>query len=312
MTSIIIITNCTNRKRMAGTATLCLPQKPFASLDEMTDEWVGQIRAKGLGTLPAASLYAGRSVMDAKRAAQFVDARLMFASTGLGLIDSDYPSPSYNLTVGSEDDSIRPKLAKLDAAPSHWWTHLNVRFRSRSPIAELATQSAVELVLIALSANYIDLIRDDLLDLNACSRSKLRIFTSRPGVERLPHDLKPYAMPYDDRLEGSDLAGTRADYPQRALRHFVEQGWTTCSLPDARRAVTGAMSELAFASKVSRRRTSDEEVKSLLAKAWAKHNGSSSRLLRHLRDDVRVSCEQSRFRKLWTELKSEYTARTKA
>ncbi|WP_313009368.1 MULTISPECIES: hypothetical protein [Stutzerimonas] len=312
MSSTIIITNCTNRKRMVDATPLRLPQRSFASLDEMTDAWINQIEATEIRRLPAESLYAGRSVQDAKRAAARVNARLMFASTGLGLVEGDFPSPLYNLTVGNDADSIRDALASLDASPSDWWTRLNGRYRMEAPIAAIASNATVDVILVALSASYIDLIRNDLLAIDKSSRGKFRIFTSRPGVEKLPEPFKKYAMPYDERLESTTYAGTRADFPQRALRHFVENNWVTYSSDDSQQAVTVAMGRLKMTTRVSRRRASDEEVISLLKSAWTRHDGSSSRLLRYLRDDALVSCEQSRFRGLWVELKAGYATRSKA
>ncbi|EJY58328.1 hypothetical protein PACIG1_5859 [Pseudomonas aeruginosa CIG1] len=63
---------------------------------------------------------------------------------------------------------------------------------------------------------------------------------------------------------------------------------------------------------VKRRRASDEEVKALLIAAWGTHNGSSTRLLRYLRDDALVACEQSRFRSLWLELQKREEHQDKA
>ena len=285
---------------MVDATPLRLPQRSFASLDEMTDAWINQIEATEIRRLPAESLYAGRSVQDAKRAAARVNARLMFASTGLGLVEGDFPSPLYNLTVGNDADSIRDALASLDASPSDWWTRLNGRYRMEAPIAEIASKATV------------DLIRNDLLAIDKSSRGKLRIFTSRPGVEKLPEPFKKFAMPYDERLESTTYAGTRADFPQRALRHFVENNWVAYSSDDSQQAVTVAMGRLKMTARVSRRRASDEEVISLLKSAWTRHDGSSSRLLRYLRDDALVSCEQSRFRGLWVELKAGYATRSKA
>lgn len=299
----VIITNCTNRKRLGNLQPVELATAHHKSLAAMTAVWIQQVKAS-VPTLPAASLYTGRSVQDAKRAAEQISAKLMFASTGLGLVSSDHPCPAYNLTVAEEPNSIRPKLADIGAAPSDWWDAVNDHYQRPSPIAALARRPEVKQILVALSSNYIDLVSNDLGRIRPADLVKLRIFTSRPGVERLPAHLKHLAMPYDERLEGSHLAGTRADFPQRALRHFVESVMHPGDSPAlARQTVSKAMAELQPVAKVNRRRASDEEVLSLLANAWSDHNGSSSRLLRYLRDEALVSCEQSRFRGLWLELR---------
>ncbi|ENQ1006285.1 hypothetical protein ACEPXJ_25395 [Pseudomonas aeruginosa] len=309
--STVIITNCTNRKRLGGLAPLELCTSHNQSLTATTATWVQQVKAR-TATRPAESLYTGRSVQDAKWAAQKLDAKLMFASTGLGLIDGEHPCPPYNLTVSTAPDSIRPWLGKMGLRSSDWWDAINSHWHRPNPIAALAGRTDIKHILVALSANYIDLVANDLMQIAATDRCKMRFFTSRPGVASLPEQFHPLAMPYDGRLESSQLAGTRADFPQRAMRHFIELIEHPTDSPSADyQAVANAMSALTSMATVKRRRVSDAEVKMLLNEAWDAHKGSSSRLLRYLRDDALVACEQSRFRGLWLELQ-ERTRRSKA
>lgn len=300
----VIITNCTNRKRLGGLPPLELCTAQNQSLTAMAATWIQQVKAR-TSTRPAESLYTGRSVQDAKWVAQKLDAKLMFASTGLGLIGNEHPCPPYNLTVAAEPNSIRPWLARLGLSPSDWWDAVNNHWQRPYPLASLAKRTDIKRILIALSANYIDLIANDLEQIATEDRSKLRLFTSRPGIERLPENFRSLAMPYDDRLESSQFAGTRADFPQRAMRHFVElTNGSTNPVSSDYQAVTTAMSALPLVGAIKRRRASDEEVKALMIEAWDAQKGSSSRLLRYLRDDALVACEQSRFRSLWLELKN--------
>lgn len=309
--STVIITNCTNRKRLGGHSPLELCTSQTHSLTAMAATWIQQVKAR-TSTRPAESLYTGRSVQDAKWVAQKLDAKLMFASTGLGLIGGEHPCPPYNLTVAAEPHSIRPWLARMGLAPSDWWDAVNNHWQRPNPIATLAKRTDIKRILIALSANYIDLVVNDLEQIAFDDRSKLRFFTSRPGIERLPKQFRSLAMPYDDRLESSRFAGTRADFPQRAMRHFVElTNASTNPVGTDYQAVSAAMSALPLVGTIKRRRASDEELKTLMIEAWDAQKGSSSRLLRYLRDDALVACEQSRFRGLWLELKSRSMLRSK-
>jgi hypothetical protein len=116
----------------------------------------------------------------------------------------------------------------------------------------------------------------------------------------LPTRLQSSVLPYDERLEGLDgYAGTRSDFPQRALRHFVEvvRGHTL-PLEQAREHVRAAMAALRKPVLPERQRKSDEEIIALLRQHWQRLNGSATALLRYLRDDALVACEQSRFRTL--------------
>jgi len=304
----VIITNCTNRKRLDGPPPLGLKDRHYMSIDVMAQAWVDQI-SKHPATMKASSLYVGRSVTDARHVAAKLDANLMFASTGLGLVESDQKCPSYNLTVSQDPHSISPRLVRMGARASDWWDAVNAAQSKATPIANVVNHRDVSLVLLALPSSYVQLIANDLGGISDVNIGKLRIFTSRPGIEMLPPSLKNSAMPYDERLETSVLPGTRSDFPQRALRHFVEVlGMSEAPLEAARKTVCTAMDQLSAAKTTIRRRTSDTEITYMLECAWARHQGSSTRLLRYLRDDALVSCEQSRFRRLWLDLKRQENA----
>jgi len=308
----VIITNCTNRKRLDGLPPVVLKDECYSSIAAMAKAWKGQIDERPT-TLTASSLYVGRSVSDARRVATKLDAKLMFASTGLGLIDGDQRCPPYNLTVAQDPNSIIPRLEKLGVCTSDWWEAVNVTQSKGSALADLVSQPDIDLVLIALSSNYIQLIGEDLGKIRDTQIDKLRIFTSRPGIEMLPSHLRRIAMPYDERLETSTLPGTRNDFPQRALRHFIEiLELSSAPAEIARKSVSAAMDLLSPAKTTIRRRASDREIAYMLECVWADYQGSSTRLLRYLRDDALVSCEQSRFRRIWQDIKGQDSIESKA
>ena len=71
-----------------------------------------------------------------------------------------------------------------------------------------------------------------------------------------------------------------------------------------------ALSDLKQRTLPQRRRADDDEILQLLRTHWDAYKGQSSRLLRFLRDDALVACEQSRFRALWLQLRAEIAATT--
>lgn len=308
----VIITNCTNRKRLDGLPPVVLNEECHPSIAAMAQAWKGQIDERPT-TLTASSLYVGRSVSDARRVAEQLGAKLMFASTGLGLIEGDQKCPPYNLTVAQDPNSIIPRLEKLGARASDWWEAVNVTQSKGGALADLVSQPNVAMVFIALSSTYIQLIGEDLGKVRETQIDKLRIFTSRPGIEMLPSHLQRIAMPYDERLETSMLPGTRNDFPQRAMRHFIEiLELSSAPAEIARKSVSAAMDLLSLAKTTARRRASDSEIASMLERVWADYQGSSSRLLRYLRDEALVSCEQSRFRRIWQDVKDQDSIVSKA
>ncbi|MEH6498350.1 MAG: hypothetical protein V7751_03090 [Pseudoalteromonas distincta] len=308
----VVITNCTNRKRHDGLPPVVLNDGYYSSITAMAKAWKRQIDERP-ATLTASSLYVGRSVSDARRVAGTLGAKLIFASTGLGLIEGDHICPPYNLTAAQGPNSIIPHLEKLGARASDWWEAVNVTRSKGSILADLVSQPNVDLVLIALSSTYIQLIGEDLGEIRGTQTDKLRVFTSRPGIEMLPSHLQRIAMPYDERLETSTLPGTRNDFPQRALRHFIEV-LDLSSVPAeiARNNVSAAMDLLSLAKTTIRRRASDSEITSMLERVWVDYQGNSTRLLRYLRDDALVSCEQSRFRRIWQGIKGQSCIESKA
>lgn len=301
----IIVTNCTSRKRLHDLQPVTLKGDDFTSVIAMAKSWQKQIDEQPL-SIAASTLYVGRSVVDAKYATGKLNAKLMFVSTGLGLIDSDSKHPPYNLTINSTPNSILPYLKKLEAYASDWWEAINSIQTEKRTLSSLISAHDVSLVMIALPSSYIQLIKKDLAQIKSTDIEKLRIFTSRPGIKILPEHLQAAVMPYDERLESSQLPGTRNDFPQRALRHFIDVlDLSTASRDEAKANVSLAMNQLSIATKIIRRRLSDHDISSLLKSSWAKHNGSSTQLLRYLRDVALVSCEQSRFRKIWLDVKKQ-------
>jgi hypothetical protein len=51
-----------------------------------------------------------------------------------------------------------------------------------------------------------------------------------------------------------------------------------------------------------RQKKTDEEIIVILQTEWNRFDGRSTRLLRFLRDEIMVACEQSRFRDLWRKI----------
>lgn len=273
----------------------------MASLARLWKEELSKSRTR----LPAGELYLGRSVVDAREAASLTGARLAFVSAGLGLTDANALAPHYDLTVSPGAGSISPVLAQLNSTAAEWWIALN----SGPAIARLISSQLTKTVFLALPSGYLDMVSQDLQHCTANCAKKLRIFTSEKGRAAVPEHLQRSVMPYDERLEGTPFSGTRADFPQRALRHFIEElHGHRLSLGKGIAAVESALTGLTAPNIPDRTRLGDEEIADLLRNNWRNYEGSSTRLLRFLRDEALVACEQGRFRRIWLELCQELTS----
>jgi len=306
---VIVITSCTNRKKKAGTVLALEGTETAASLFELARVWSQQVQALCKSeTQVAVELYAGRSITEAKRAAESLSAPLYIVSAGHGLLCPDDYIPSYNITTSpAADNALHQCLLRLGKSPADWWQALIHAVGAQRSLTELVARSSGAIVLLAVPAAYLGLLARELADLSEGDIARLRIITSPHGASTLPARLQSTVMPYDERLEGLDAyAGTRSDFPQRALRHFVAvlEGHSL-SLEAARQQVSEAMAALRKPVLPERQRKTDEEIMALLRKNWARFNGSATTLLRFLRDEALVACEQSRFRSLRQHLLTE-------
>ncbi len=312
----LVVTNCTGRKRtIAGARPVKLPSvrrcnAAGTGVEGLARAWSADLASWQGRAVPASDLYAGRAFADAKAVVDYVDGELSVVSAGVGLIRGDAAIPLYELTVADGPESVVPRLSKLGASARMWWRALNVaQRRDPHPLSDLLQSGRYGLVLMALPARYVELIAEDLEAIPGSSRTLLRVFTSPAGRLRVPSHLQLHVLPYDERLDGdgSSRQGTRVDFPQRAMRHYVEDlRAADMSLADGYAAVESALSRLVRPQIPERRRVSDEDVRKLLRDNWSDYGGQSSRLLRFLRDEARVACEQSRFRTLCNQVRSEF------
>lgn len=300
--SFVLVTSCTQRKSGQGRIDL-LRLPPAKQVERLADEWQ-RIVGRASPTGPVQALYQGRSIADIAAAAAYLGSSWHVVSAGLGLIRSDQPAPAYECTV-SPGSELGGRLERLGATPADWWNAITAS--QPFPLSRLIARGPT---LLALPGTYIRMVHDDLAHVSPAKAGHLRIFTSPAGAELVPGHLAGSVMPYNDRLESvRGYAGTRSDFAQRALRHFVE-ALEAAPLPleEARAKVVDALARRPLRVRTPGRRMSDEEIRRALAAQWARHGGSSTRLLRYLRDEARISCEQKRFSRIWQALSVELQA----
>jgi hypothetical protein len=192
-------------------------------------------------------------------------------------------------------------LTRNQATPSDWWRALTTASGNPNPIYKLIQSNRVERIFLALPAAYLDMLQHDLKKIGKDKARKLRILTSPLGSRTLPVNLIEFVLPYDERLEGI-YPGTRTDFPQRALRHFITTFPRDLSHNEAKVRVLKVMKKSIKPTIPTRERKTDKEIISLINTEWKRFNGSSTHLLRFLRDEALVACEQSRFRDLWRKV----------
>ena len=295
----IIVTNCTQRKSHRPETDL-VQLRRLQDLGRLAAAWHRCVSRAPLSG-PAGSLYQGRSITDTTAAAAHLGTSWYVVSAGLGLVCSDQPVPTYECTVAPGTELGR-RLELSGATAADWWYALNAA--QPHPLSRLIARSPT---LLALPGTYLRMVQEDLAKVSSTKAKQLRIFTSASGAQIVPSHLVKCVMPYDDRLESvQNYAGTQSDFAQRALRHFVESlGATMLPLDEARAIVSASLDHQPRRTRSTGTRTSDEEIRRLVAAQWARHAGRSTRLLRYLRDEAGISCEQKRFSRLWQVLAAE-------
>lgn len=291
--TVIVVTTCTNRKRLGVAPAISAADLAPGSTCAVAVEW-----GRRISTAPHAALarriYGGRGFRDAEAASHRLDGDLRIVSAGLGLVRADSTAPAYGLTiVRGHPDCV---LSKIDGSAADWWEALT----RLSPIHRDLPQGDGP-VFAALSAPYLAMVGRDWATWPEAQLRRLRLFSKAPPTGRLA----PAWMPYDDRLDavGSDREGTQSDFAQRALRHFAETFGEGAGSAKADAAlVSNALSGLTSRVVPERKRMEDDALLDLIDAEWDAVGGRSGRMLRRLRDELGVACEQTRLKVLFKKV----------
>lgn len=295
-----VITTCTSRKRLPPIAAAAALSE--ATQGEVLAQWLGKLRTI-TDVHAIRDVYAGRGLKLAEEAAAAVGSGLSVVSAGLGFVSNGTSIPSYDLTISTGSEASVTTKVKSGFDSTAWWDGLR-----SSPFASSLTSGPIAKseVLIALSEPYARMIAADLERLMAAGCA-LRIFGSSLQ-KHLPKKLAPFVMPYDERL--SDLiSGTKTDFPQRALLHFVrEVAPKTLTLAEEYAAVTTLLGTVGTRPRKLpiRMRHSDDEIAEMIRSLPAAIRRSKSKSLMYLRRELGVACEQNRFSKIFSEVGAQH------
>ena len=291
-----VITICTHRKKARPPFAATAVSLPADSQGTVQSAWMEKIRALP-PEVPARALYAGRGFGLAAEAAKIAKAKLYILSAGLGLVAANRGVPVYGLTVsGGHAESVAARVTgEFDGVA--WFSGL-LRGPYSNQWGDAAGHGSGR-VLIALTRPYAEMVGKSLSELDPSILARLRIFGASLSPA-LPAILRPALAPYDERLDAV-LPGIRADFSQRALLHFVHSvaGNRDAQDRDADyAAVETALEGVLPPDRLRRTRRTDEEIFQLILARLRSQTGIA-RILRALRDEEGVACEQSRFARLY-------------
>lgn len=303
---LVHITTCTNRKRVPAIESLLCRTLPCGEMTHVADEWIVRVQHAPHEHL-ARSLYCGRGFSESLSVAKLATTDLWVISAGLGLVSSNEKIPSYSLTIASGvDDSIKGRISS-GFHPSEWWKIIN-SISGRSISKLINNDPDKSLFLISLNQPYATLILNDLLNLTPDSLTRVRI-VGMMCSKIMPKQIQSICLPYDARINDPRcFPGTMSDFAQRSAYHFVKNIWNVYgyqTASDDSAAITMILDSLKAPIVPSRRQLSDDEVRKVIISNWERAEGYSNRMLRVLRDELRIACEQKRFSTLFNQVKEE-------
>ena len=303
----IIVTNCTNRKKGLVDTELCQGLLLPGTMDFVANQW--HMKLKNAQTLnPAREIYCGRGFREAEAASNTLHCPLYVVSAGLGIVHADTLVPVYNLSAIPSDEKSALRKVNGDKSPKLWWSKVVPRNPFGSSLINILQKHPEELVLISLSRSYLNLLQDELHHCPRQQQAKLRFFGKNLN-SALPDFLIPNWMPYDDRLDGVEqgYSGTQSDFAQRALRHFASKILSNYKDMDAHThssIVAESLSSITRREIPKRKKLNDTKISEAIRDNWSIGKGQSSLLLRILRDDLNIACEQSRFKNIYHSVKN--------
>ena len=303
----ILITNCSNRKSGSPSVRLTPNDITEGLVSDVCRAWIKKLKThhsyETVGTL-----YQGRGAQEANKCAKVLKADHWVVSAGLGLVQTTEKAPLYDLTVsGTGETNIKNKVINNDFTLHRWWHELSKIHRPNRSISRLMSDTR-SVVILGLSTNYFNMVSEDISSLSDSKLRRLRIIG--PSKSKIPERFHEFLLPYDYRLDGSNspIRGTRSDFPQRAVHHFAKYIWANSKshkLDVHMKLVRDSMNKLHHPVTLKRQKRTDDELINIIIEMWSKANGQSGRMLRILRDEKQVACEQSRFSKLFVIAKQQ-------
>jgi hypothetical protein len=272
---------------------------PALAVGERAEKWILRLSDAGLATLMTAQdLYAGEHWMIARGLPNYgnqFQARLWVCSAGYGLIPADAQIRPYAAAFSGRSDRV-PGGA---AGGRKWWQALSewegpARGEPRSIESMVATDPSASF-LLALSAPYLDVCRDDITAAIGKITDPGNFVVVSVGT-RLPGNVGAAMVPADARLQAF-LGGTRQALNARIAAHLLSAGISTRT--EATDCMTRLLAQQPPITRYERKKLSDQEVAEMINQGLAVDpNASASKLLREFRDSG-YACEQHRFANLY-------------
>ena len=266
------------------------------NIDDISNEWISSVN-KSAPVCPVKKLYNGGGFK--KLSKNLGDKHFFVVSAGLGLLHSNDLVPSYECTVsiGKPGSIVDRVKEKFDI--NKWWKILNKSKFSRGLINENIER--FDYILISLTSDYLKMVAEDLKLVS----KNFFIFT---GSKDLAIELgfEKNLMPYTEVFDGPDgtLRGTNRDFPQRTHADFLRRIKQFGNFEAAFKSVEDDMNNWVPPIKHNNTKKTNEEILNLIKSHEGKFTKVSD-LLHYFRYELKVACEERRFKSLYKNFKEQ-------
>ncbi|MGY2129391.1 hypothetical protein [Blastococcus sp. SYSU DS0617] len=292
---LAVVVSCTATKRRPATRDAMVRHLSPGPL--RVQEWASKLnRLPEEQRLPLRTLYGGpmwQSALELESRAgnlgYAVD--LWVASAGLGLTPADHLAPAYEASFSAGPDQV----AEDRLGRRSWWNDLRATdFLDRPTVDLRAIREQADQVLLALSPNYLDPLRDQLVRL--ADDERVAVVSSHRPTE---------TSPVSSRGLRQRLGGTQVTLNARAAAKYLE---LTDGAPIGSASAHERWTHWSEGNRLSepaaRPALTDDEVRTFIRQSLAIRKSSRTPLLTELRRSG-SACEQSRFARLYREVQEE-------
>ena len=246
----------------------------------------------------ADNLYSGGGFK--KLSKNLSDNSFYIVSAGLGLINSNTLIPSYECTVSRGKINSIVDFFNGEFNLDEWWKFLISTKYSSGSIHQITANA--DYIFISVTADYLKMIANDLKSIE----KPFYIFTGSAELA-LELGFKKNLMPYNEVFDGPDgtLRGTNRDFPQRSHADFIRRlKLFNNNFEKAYMSVKNDMRNWRPPTKHNNAKKSDEEIFNLIKSHEGKFTKVSD-LLHYFRYELKVACEEKRFKSLYKNFKEQ-------
>jgi len=287
------ITHCTASKAFISDFKVSdiTPNQSFAEVSECWSRYL----KKRKPLYYAREMYSGGGFKKLNKT--LLQKEFLIVSAGLGLVSSDQMIPSYECTVSRGKVNSISDYFKDEFSYNEWWKYL-VSSKYSSDFINIICKKS-DTILISLTGDYLKMVAQDLKLL----KKNFYIFT---GSRELAISLgfEQNLMPYNDVFDGPNgtLRGTNRDFSQRTHADFIKRLNKYNNFDEAYESVEFDMQTWTPPTKHNNVKKTDEEILSLIKTNENKFSKVTD-LLRYFRFELKVACEEKRFKSLYKNFK---------